>query len=101
MPKASAIESIDTDVTPLALEAPPPERQRMAMLPAALLLSLGLVLGYAAGYVRGSRETLAVRRNRWCAARVVGVADTDHGADGSEGNDRTGGDADERARRCP
>ena len=59
MPKVSPIESIDTDVTPLAVDASPAERQRMAMLPAALLLSLGLILGYAAGYLRGSREAVA------------------------------------------
>jgi hypothetical protein len=59
LPKVSPIESIDTDVTPLAVDASPAERQRMAMLPAALLLSLGLILGYAAGYVRGSREAIA------------------------------------------
>jgi hypothetical protein len=57
--KASAIESIDPDVTPLPLEEPPPERQRLVMLQVAVWISLGLVLGYAAGYIRGSRETLA------------------------------------------
>ena len=59
VPQVSPIESIDADVAPLPLEAPPPERQRMGMLQVALWISLGLVLGYAAGYFRGSRETLA------------------------------------------
>ncbi len=57
--ESSPIDPIDTDVTPLATRGTAAGAPADGMLPAALCISLGLVLGYAAGYFRGSRETLA------------------------------------------
>jgi len=53
--KVGAIGSIDPDIPPPAF-GEPAERERLVMLPVALWVSLGLVLGYGAGYVVGNRE---------------------------------------------
>jgi hypothetical protein len=55
-PVVSEVDSIDTDIPPPMFGEAAQDRQRLVMLPLALVLGLGLVLGYAAGYVVGNRE---------------------------------------------
>ena len=55
-PLASEVDSIDPEIPPPMFGEAGQERQRLEMLPLALVLGLGLVIGYAAGYVVGNRE---------------------------------------------
>jgi hypothetical protein len=55
-PLASEVDSIDPEIQPPMFGEAGQERQRLEMLPLALVLGLGLVIGYAAGYVVGNRE---------------------------------------------
>ena len=55
-PLATEVDSIESDIPPPTFGETGQDRQRLVMLPLALVLGLGLVLGYAAGYVVGNRE---------------------------------------------
>ena len=53
---ASEVDSIDPEIPPPMFVEAGQERQRLEMLPLALVLGLGLVIGYATGYIVGTRE---------------------------------------------
>jgi serine/threonine-protein kinase len=55
----SPVESIPADVPPPALDDLGADRTRLPMLPLALMLCLGLVIGYALGQFRAHRENAA------------------------------------------
>ena len=55
-PLASEVDSIDPEVPPPMFVEAGQARQRLEMLPLALVLGLGLVIGYATGYIVGNRE---------------------------------------------
>ena len=74
-PLASEVDSIDPEIPPPMLGEAGQERQRLEMLPLALVLGLGLVIGYAAGYVVGNRER---------AQLASGVTDTQRPASPSQ-----------------
>ena len=57
--RESPIESIPADIPPTAFDDIGPERQRLPMLPLALMLCVGLVIGYALGQFRAGRENAA------------------------------------------
>ena len=55
-PLASEVDSIDPEIQPPMFGDAGQVRQRLEMLPLALVLGLGLVIGYASGYIVGNRE---------------------------------------------
>jgi len=57
--RESPVESIPADIPPPALDDISADRQRLPMLPLALMLCLGLVIGYALGQFRTNRQTAA------------------------------------------
>jgi hypothetical protein len=58
-PVESVLDRVDTDVHHVPHEDSHSDRARIAMLPLAMMLIPGLVLGYIAGYVVGSRDSRA------------------------------------------
>jgi eukaryotic-like serine/threonine-protein kinase len=54
--KPSPIDPIEPEIPALAIDEPRPERSRFVMLPLAIGLMIGLLLGYAGGYFVASRD---------------------------------------------
>ena len=52
----SPIDPMDSEIPLISLDEPKPDRVRVVMLPTAIGVIVGLLLGYAGGYVVGSRE---------------------------------------------
>ena len=84
---ASTGHSAVADVPPSAFEEGAPARQRLEMLPMALLVGLGLVLGYPLGYVVGHRDKAAPVADATLAPRAEGQTAT--AATGTAGANET------------
>jgi serine/threonine protein kinase len=87
VPKASPIDPIDAGIPLLPVDEAKADRVRMPMLPVAVGVMVGVVLGYGGGYVVGSREGAqrqqAQATTEQAAAEQAGAASAPRAPDAS------------------